>query len=201
MEILKDIVVSLASNLVWVVLVFAVLYVRDRKKKEQIDRCLEAYLIFLIKNGGLLRYTIYPYIYLVDLKTIQGNMLGIVLQHISQLCTTILEQTQEIMVFLESPKLQEKVLALYHKVIIFHTHVAESESLTNIIVGNPTDLVEPPRQQEEINRFREFVLNYDKDVKELLGLFPAAMQARIPKEILQIMEQKTPLQEHYEKVK
>lgn len=199
MEVLRDIGVSTLSNFIWVALVFGVLYVRDRKKKEQIANCQVAYITYLIKSTALVRYTVYPYIYLVELKTMQGSILQTILASLYNLTAGLLKQIQEGLTIVESRKLQEKILELYRKVVMFHTHVAESQAQADVIVGNVVELLEPPRQQEEMRVCSQFARDFPRLVREIYEIFPESVRAGVSQEILASLDQKTPLQEQYEK--
>lgn len=197
METLLEILVNILSNLIWVALVFVILYVRDRKKKQQIALCLEAYLAFLLRSSGAVRSSVYPYVYLIESKVTQGTILATLIEHIYQVTATITVQTQNILSMVDSPTLQEKILKLYHKVSIIMAHVSESRVAVNIIVGNPLDLVEPPRQQQEMECFCRFAREFDVSVAEIYQAFPEPIRNRIPKEIFDIKAQQTPLEERY----
>lgn len=199
MELLRDIFVNTISNLLWVALVFIVLYIRDRKKKEQIDRCLGAYLIYLLKSTAAVRNTIYPYVHLIHGKVIQGTILPTLLKSVYDLSTNILKQTQEGMLLIESRHVQEKILQLYRKVITFQSHVSESQVQVDIIVGNPMDLIESPRQEQEIEIYVNFAREFQAMIREIYQIFPANIRANITDDILQTLDEKTPLQEQYEK--
>lgn len=194
MDILKQICIETLSNLVWVILVFVVLYIRDRAKKQQIARCQDAYLLYLLKSTAVVRNNIYPYIYLIKIGTHQGNIVPTLLSSIYELTANLLQQTQEVLGLIESAKLQQKILQLYQKIILFQANVSQSQVDANVIVGNPVELVEPPRQQQEIKIYQSFVGEFHSLVKEIYHAFPDARRENIPKDIEQLLDQKTPLQ-------
>jgi hypothetical protein len=198
-EALREILINIVSNLIWVVIVFTVIFWRDKKKKEQIALCMEAYLTFLFKSTNGLSHSVYPYIYLIESKVIEGTILATLLQHIYKQTASIAEQTQSMLAMVESRKLQEKILQIYYRVSMFQTHLAESQLATNLVVGNPTELVEPPRQQEEISIFRTFDKDMDRMTQEIYDLFPVVIRQKVPSEIVKLLNQKSPLEMEYEK--
>jgi hypothetical protein len=200
MEFLRDISVNLLANMLWVGLVFVVLFIRDRRKKRQIGFCLEAYLTFLFRSIGAMRNAIYPYVYMVENKIIQGTILTTLLDHIYHLTSTVAVQTQNILPMVESRNLQEKILRLYYKLSTFQTHVSDSQVATNIIVGNITELVEAPRGEEEMRLSVRFCKDFETVVNEIAQNIPEEIRQRIPQEILQALKQQAPFQERYQKL-
>lgn len=197
MEYLKDISANLLANMIWVVLVFAVLFVRDRRKKQQVSFCLEAYQTFLFRTIGTLRNALYPYVYMIENKIIQGTILATLIDHIYHLTTNISTQTQNILPLVESRELQEKILKLYYRVSTFQSHISETQVAANVIVGNITELVEPPRAEQEMRMAVAFCKEFEKTVEEIYRAFPNEIKQRIPHEILQSGQQQAPFQDRY----
>ena len=194
MEILKQIGLDLLSNVIWVILIFIIFYFWDKKKKEQMARCLEAYLIYMVKSTAMVRNTVYPYVHLIKVGASEGTILSELLKDTHQVIVHLLTQTQEALKFSESRAFQEKILKVYHRIILFQAHISESKVKANIIVGNPTELTESPHKEKEMETFRAFAQDFQKMVRELYDSSPTATQQAVPAEILELLDQKSPLE-------
>lgn len=195
---LRDLAVETVSNLIWVGLVFAVLALRDRRKRAQLDRCLEAYLIYILESAQLVKNSVYPYLYLIRQKATQGRILPEILGNLQGLADQILSQTQDQLGRLDSARVSEKILALYQLVILFKADVSRSQLAVDPIVGNPTDLVEPPRADAEIERFATFVERYIQGVRATFEAAPAGRRSAVPASIVAALEQPSPLEQEFQ---
>lgn len=194
MEMLREIVNGMLSNLVWVVAVGVAILVRDRRKKLQIDRCLQAYLLYLARSTALVRNSVYPYMYLVKLRSTEGTILSTLLDSLQDLAGRLLSQTQQMLVLVQGGAVQEGILALYQDVIHFQTLVSESRIAAHVIVGNPVELVEPPRGDREIEAYGRFAKAYVESVRRILQAAPASIQAGLPSAALATVDETSPLE-------
>ena len=194
MDTLREIGTGMLSNVIWVVAAFALIFVRDRRKRLQIDRCLRAYLLYLLRSTALVRNSVYPYMYLVRLRSTEGTILPTLLESLQDLAGRILSQTQQMLVLVPNGRVQESILGLYEEVIQFQTMVSESRIAAHVIVGNPVELVEPPRGGQEIESYRRFAVAYVAAVRSILDAAPAAVRAALPAGALTVLDQRTPLE-------
>ncbi|MGE0431812.1 MAG: hypothetical protein AB7S36_06105 [Planctomycetota bacterium] len=191
---MNDFLIGLLSNVVWVVAVFLWLTVRDRKRRQQEQRCLEASMVWLLRSAGLVRHTVWPYVHLMTNRTSEARILGNVLGEIDVVLRQIVEQLQQMLRLTPGDAGQAALLAVYRHVIAFQSAVAESRVASNPVVGNPADLVEGVRGDRELQVYRAFAGGYPQQVRQVLSAVPAGVRLAMPEDALGMLDAKSELE-------
>ena len=192
---MNDFLIGLLSNVIWVLAVFAWITIRDRQRRRQELRCLEAGMVRMVRSAGLVRDTVWPYVHLVKNRTSDGTLLGIALAEVGSVLREIAGQLQQMLALSRTDAGQAALLKAYSDVTAFQATVAASRVAANIVVGNPVALVEPPSGDAEISRYGNFARGWAGLVRQVLAAAPTDVRAAIPADALAALDTKSALEQ------
>ncbi|MEK7484754.1 MAG: hypothetical protein AABZ60_10540 [Planctomycetota bacterium] len=180
MEFLKELLFSLLSNLVWAGFIFGYFYVKNKKQRRVAQNCFLSYLLFLASRRVTLQNFVGPYVFLLEKKVDHSEILTRVLQNIHKVSGEILNQTQGILNLLETQVVYEPLISLYQKILNFQTYISSSIVQTDLIVGNPQELFQSPKYEEELNTYKNFLSAYSTEVIKIYEAIPAKLKQQLP---------------------
>lgn len=178
---LQELMVSIISNLVWAGLIFGYFYVKNSKHRQFTEKCLVSYLLFLSSQRINLQNFIGPYLFLLEKKLDNSEILTRVLKNVHGTCSDVLLQTQAILTMLQDQIPSTELISFYQKSLDFQNRISGSMVQMDLIVGNPQELLESEEKyQKELSVYREFLASYPNDILKIYENLPPHLKSQLP---------------------
>ena len=194
MELLRELASNTLANALWVVLAIAWLGIRDRRRRAQEARCLEAGLAALARSAPIVRTLVHAYAHLVRSAASAGTILVTMLDHLALQVGSLAAQIPQLLVLTSSPTLARALLELHEEVLRLRGHVAESRMAADIVVGNPDELVSPPRGPAEIERYDTAARGYLAALRRVLDAAAADRSLVLDRALWSELDRASPLE-------
>lgn len=191
MEYLKELAISLTSNLVWAGFIFGYIYIKNKKQRLFAQKALVSYLLFLSRQRINLQNFIGPYVFLLEKKLDHSEILTRVLRNIHYTCGEILLHTQSILALVQDQIPSTQLISLYQKTLEFQNHTSGSMVQMDLIVGNPHELIHAEEKlREELEKYNNFLVQYPEEVLQIFRILPEKLKAELPSQYQETLTKK-----------